>query len=392
MLSTPPAIPNAASPQRIACARLPTAFSPDPHRRLTVAPGTPSGRPASSTAMRATSTSSTAPQSTDGLRSISARNGIAARSSARTLASAPFNLPIGVRIASQMKASGIGRPLQRLPKGVAPNGVCRQAATGRRASLCLGAPLDQQAVQPLRDMPAPAEQDRADQDRAGIAQLRHQRPRHWATRRLRLDHGDDDIDRLRQLDPLITHCHRRRGDDDIIEPLAQLGEQAHVAPLQRTGRGADDRRHHVFERFEFQARGGLRHRRIAGEADEQHARAGATRHRAAQAQCGGLQAHPRTRRDQQHRPPAALMVRVDRRDQPAVIARHALTLLGDRGGEHGQAQRPLDLHRGQEGFAQAAGDEHRRTRDQDAGEDAAGDQQQRRIAARAPVRPATTAT
>ncbi|MEI6283257.1 MAG: terminase family protein, partial [Alphaproteobacteria bacterium] len=46
--------------------------------------------------------------------------------------------------------------------------------------------------------------------------------------------GAGVVDRLRQLDPLIAHRHRRCGDDDIVEPLAQLGEQAHVAPLQRT--------------------------------------------------------------------------------------------------------------------------------------------------------------
>src|ERR1700722_14653582 len=50
-------------------------------------------------------TSSTADQSTAGLRSINARIGIAARSSARTVESAPPNRPNGVRTASQIKTS-----------------------------------------------------------------------------------------------------------------------------------------------------------------------------------------------------------------------------------------------------------------------------------------------
>ena len=51
---TPPAIINCASPALMARAALPTASRPEPHRRLMVAPGTAMGRPASSTAMRAT--------------------------------------------------------------------------------------------------------------------------------------------------------------------------------------------------------------------------------------------------------------------------------------------------------------------------------------------------
>ncbi len=86
----------------MARAALPTASMPEPQRRLIVAPGTPTGRPASSEAMWATlrlsspawlaqpySTSATASQSTFGLRTISARNGTAPRSSVRTEDSAP---------------------------------------------------------------------------------------------------------------------------------------------------------------------------------------------------------------------------------------------------------------------------------------------------------------
>ena len=97
MLSTPPAIISDVSPARMARAAVPVASMPEPHNRLMVEPGTPSGNPASSDDMRATLrlsspawlaqpkiTSSMADQSTCGLRAISALRGTAPRSSART--------------------------------------------------------------------------------------------------------------------------------------------------------------------------------------------------------------------------------------------------------------------------------------------------------------------
>jgi hypothetical protein len=102
MLSTPPAIISVASPALMARAALPTASRPEPHSRLMVAPGTSIGRPASSDAMWATlrlsspawlalpySTSVTACQSTLGCAAISARSGMAPRSSVRMDDSAP---------------------------------------------------------------------------------------------------------------------------------------------------------------------------------------------------------------------------------------------------------------------------------------------------------------
>jgi hypothetical protein len=102
MLSTPPATTSDASPQRTARAACTTASMPDPHSRLTVTPGTSTGRPASSAAIRATLrlsspawfaqpriTSSTARTSRDGLRASSALIGSAASSSARTPERAP---------------------------------------------------------------------------------------------------------------------------------------------------------------------------------------------------------------------------------------------------------------------------------------------------------------
>ena len=102
MLSTPPASIRSASPLLIARAAVPTASRPEPHSRFTVPPGTEAGRPASSAAMRATlrlsspawlaqpmMQSSTASQSTEAFRAISARSGMAPKSSVRTSRSAP---------------------------------------------------------------------------------------------------------------------------------------------------------------------------------------------------------------------------------------------------------------------------------------------------------------
>ena len=52
--STPPAMANSVSPQRIARAASPMALRPEAQSRLTVTPGTRIGQPASSSAMRAT--------------------------------------------------------------------------------------------------------------------------------------------------------------------------------------------------------------------------------------------------------------------------------------------------------------------------------------------------
>ena len=90
------------SPARMARAAVPTASMPEAQSRLSVTPGTLTGSPASSSAMRATLRlsspawlaqpkyiSSSFSQSTFGLRAISALIGTAARSSVRTFASTP---------------------------------------------------------------------------------------------------------------------------------------------------------------------------------------------------------------------------------------------------------------------------------------------------------------
>ncbi|RMS04880.1 hypothetical protein ALP75_201052 [Pseudomonas syringae pv. actinidiae] len=123
--STPPAIASSISPEAMARNAVPMASMPDAHRRLRVTPGTLVGRPASKAAMRATlrlsspawlaqpkNTSSISSQFTEGLRSISALIGTAARSSARTDDNPPPKRPIGVRIASQIKTSRIMLLLQ----------------------------------------------------------------------------------------------------------------------------------------------------------------------------------------------------------------------------------------------------------------------------------------
>ena len=54
MVSTPPAMNTSPSPAPIAWAAAFTAWSPDPHSRLTVWPATSTGSPARSAAIRAT--------------------------------------------------------------------------------------------------------------------------------------------------------------------------------------------------------------------------------------------------------------------------------------------------------------------------------------------------
>ncbi len=122
--STPPAMATEASPRAMEREAWMTASRPEPHSRLTVTPGTVTGRPASRTAIRATSrlsspaplaspktTSSILAGSREGVRSTRARTTCAARSSGRTPAKAPPNLPIGVRTASTTYTSRTVRML-----------------------------------------------------------------------------------------------------------------------------------------------------------------------------------------------------------------------------------------------------------------------------------------
>src|SRR6476659_6050546 len=119
MFSTPPATNASPSPALIACAALAIACSPEPQRRFTVCPGTSTGKPASNAAIRATLrlsspawfvhpriTSSRRAGSNE-TRSTAPRTATAARSSARTSASAPPARPTGVRTAETMRASRI---------------------------------------------------------------------------------------------------------------------------------------------------------------------------------------------------------------------------------------------------------------------------------------------
>ena len=99
--STPPATNTSPSPAPIAWAALFTAWRPEPHSRLTVCPATSTGSPARRAAMRATLRLSSPaplaqPSTTSSIRagSIPVRSTIApiataARSSGRTVASAP---------------------------------------------------------------------------------------------------------------------------------------------------------------------------------------------------------------------------------------------------------------------------------------------------------------
>lgn len=111
--STPPATTISASPVSTALDAIITASRDDPHRRLTVVAGTPTGQPASRTAMRPTfrlsspawfahpqTTSSMAPGSASGSPARRCWSKDADRSSGLTPAKAPRNLPNGVRRAA----------------------------------------------------------------------------------------------------------------------------------------------------------------------------------------------------------------------------------------------------------------------------------------------------
>ncbi len=117
--STPPAITTSASPAAIICRAVVIAVRPEAHSLLTVKPGTVSGRPASSPAMRATlrlsspawfeapNTISSTSAGSMPARSMAVRTTSAARSSGRLFARAPPYRPIGVRTPSRRKASGM---------------------------------------------------------------------------------------------------------------------------------------------------------------------------------------------------------------------------------------------------------------------------------------------
>src|SRR6267142_2830155 len=142
MFSTPPATNASPSPALIACAALAIACSPEPQRRLTVCPGTSTGKPASSAAIRATLrlsspawfvqpriTSSRRAGSKE-TRSTAPRTAMAARSSARTSARAPPARPTGVRTAETIRASRIQEHVSSRGRGRWRSQLPRQVVLG----------------------------------------------------------------------------------------------------------------------------------------------------------------------------------------------------------------------------------------------------------------------
>ena len=119
--SAPPATMTCAVPERMRSSAIAMASSPEAHRRLTVAPGISTGRPARNAAMRAMLkpcspsgcaqpriTSSIWLLSRLGTLSKAPLNAVAARSSGRVVESAPFGArPTGVRTAATRTASGM---------------------------------------------------------------------------------------------------------------------------------------------------------------------------------------------------------------------------------------------------------------------------------------------
>ena len=155
MFCTPPATTRSWVPDMTPWAAKCTACCEEPHCRSMVTPGTWSGSPATSHAVRATSpacepivsqqpriTSSTAPGSTP-VRSTSALIECAARSAEWTPASAPPRLPTGVRTASTMKASGMAIPSSRMVRYWSAISVCGErgrpgGTSGPRPRRCRG--------------------------------------------------------------------------------------------------------------------------------------------------------------------------------------------------------------------------------------------------------------
>ena len=117
IISTPPAMATSYWPETSPAAAKWMVCWDEPHWRSTVVPGTDSGQPAASTAIRPTlpacwPTCCTQPQITSSttagskpFRATSAFSTWAERSTAWTAASEPFRLPTGVRTASTMTAS-----------------------------------------------------------------------------------------------------------------------------------------------------------------------------------------------------------------------------------------------------------------------------------------------
>src|SRR5207237_609626 len=116
-LSTPPAMTRSASSARIRRAASFTASRPLPQSRFTVTPGTVSGSPARSDAIRPTlrlsspawfdapNTTSSISESPTSVRSSTARMTCDARSSGRIVESAPAYRPNGVRAKPRITAS-----------------------------------------------------------------------------------------------------------------------------------------------------------------------------------------------------------------------------------------------------------------------------------------------
>ncbi len=204
MFCTPPATTRSWVPLITPCAAKCTACCEEPHCRSIVTPGTWSGSPATSQAVRATSpawepmvsqqpriTSSTAPGSTP-VRRTSADRVCAARSAEWTPARAPPRLPTGVRTASTMKASVTGDPVEEDVQVLAGDDVVAELAAG--------------AVPADRDPDGVTDEAVGDLDVEVVAQ----------------DAGADAV--LEQADP-----HRAR----LLVALAEVGEPLEGAEVGR---------------------------------------------------------------------------------------------------------------------------------------------------------------
>ena len=133
MLSTPPDMITSASPQVMACAAVTIEFMPEPHRRLSVDPGTSIGNPARSRAWRATFRCATA--SASALRSVPSTC-----ASGRRRAASTARLPLPVHRSSTRRVRSFNQA-SMLPS--ANGSAISDRGMMQRASTVNGTPCNQ---------------------------------------------------------------------------------------------------------------------------------------------------------------------------------------------------------------------------------------------------------
>ena len=133
--STPPPMNTSPSPTAIACAAELIACSPEPHSRLTVSPPTSTGKPARSSAIRATSRLSSPAWLAQPRMTSSTRAGSTPARSTTARRTAPRGRRAGrSRARRRSGRSASGRPRRSRPRGAAGAGLgsCADRSAARR--------------------------------------------------------------------------------------------------------------------------------------------------------------------------------------------------------------------------------------------------------------------